>query len=258
MEDKTSSEQVQLWRSERHTEYHLRQFREPYRSTIHLIQCVRHVIGDHNIALRALDVGCGAGANIFHLGNALPQSRWVGIDIAPDLMRVARELIHRAWAPGRVQFVCGDFFQTTRILPNLTFDLVFSVQTISWLPAYEAILSELMALTAPGGWLFVTSLFTDSLVDATIQIRQLQGPEFVAEGPFYYNIYSIDRFEALCKALGASSVQVTDYLIDQDIPRPSHQHMGTYTERLADGRRLQVSGPLLMPWKVVAIRKESS
>jgi hypothetical protein len=24
--------------------------------------------------------------------------------------------------------------------------------------------------------------------------------------------------------------------------------MGTYTEHLADGRRLSISGPLLMPW----------
>ena len=39
-----------------------------------------------------------------------------------------------------------------------------------------------------------------------------------------------------------------------DLPKPEHGGMGTYTETTASGRRIQLSGPLLLPWKFIALR----
>jgi hypothetical protein len=77
------------------------------------------------------------------------------------------------------------------------------------------------------------------------------------QGPFFYNIYSIRRFRDECLARGAREVVVHDFEIDVDLP-PTFAGMQTYTMALADSRRLQCSGPLMMPWKFVAVRVGAS
>jgi ubiquinone/menaquinone biosynthesis C-methylase UbiE len=246
--------QAELWRAARHREYHMRQFREPYRSTVHLRECVRQAVMPLDRPYTALDVGCGAGANIFHLSEALPATSWVGVDLADDLLATARSCIAELGRPAQAQFVPADFFALTDAVPANGFDLVFSIQTLSWIPGYERLLPQLLSVVRPGGWVFVTSLFTDFLVDATIQINQLDAGDLSPDGPFHYNVYSMERFAAACRALGAETVTAADFAIDTDLQPPASRHMGTYTRTLADGSRLQFSGPLLMPWKVVTIR----
>ena len=107
---------------------------------------------------------------------------------------------------------------------------------------------------ARGGVAFITSLFTDFLVDAHIEITEYEEGEFGhGEGPSYYNVYSLDKFREQCIQLGAERVEAVDFEIDVDLPFPSTRHMRTYTRRLTDDSRLQISGPLLMPWKSVAV-----
>jgi hypothetical protein len=53
---------------------------------------------------------------------------------------------------------------------------------------------------------------------------------------------------------GAKDVAAFDFNISIDLPRPaSLDRMGTYTLKLESGQRIQVSGALLMPWKIVRI-----
>ena len=65
----------------------------------------------------------------------------------------------------------------------------------------------------------------------------------------HYNVYSLPRFIKYCRDLGCSKVVTEPFEIDIDLPRPERSGgMGTYTQQLADGHRLQLSGPLHMPW----------
>src|SRR5882672_10627715 len=85
--------QVSAWLEDRHLDYHRRQFAEPYRSTAHLCRFVERMLGTRvETECSALDVGCGAGANIFHLSRVLTQARWTGVDIAGHLFEVHRAL----------------------------------------------------------------------------------------------------------------------------------------------------------------------
>lgn len=45
---------------DKHLEYHLKQFHEPYRSTMHLCNFVKRTI-DVSFPYKAIDVGCGGG-----------------------------------------------------------------------------------------------------------------------------------------------------------------------------------------------------
>src|SRR3954454_15992202 len=84
-----SDTHASAWSADRHLAYHRRQFAEPYRSTIHLRGFVQRILGARvESACSALDAGCGAGANIFHLSRVLTQTRWTGVDIAASLLEV--------------------------------------------------------------------------------------------------------------------------------------------------------------------------
>jgi ubiquinone/menaquinone biosynthesis C-methylase UbiE len=61
-------------------QYHKRQYEQPYRSTVSLINFIMKHITSNKI-YRCLDVGCGAGANIFHISKKIPFFRFEGLDI---------------------------------------------------------------------------------------------------------------------------------------------------------------------------------
>lgn len=256
MADKSQTEQDQLlWLNERHLDYHRRQFFEPYRSTIHLQNFIAETIGDCGRPMDVLDVGSGAGANIYHLSSVLTKAEWTAVDINERLFKWGERLmVECGFEQDRIRFMAADFNHLRDHFAGHSFDIVLSMQTLSWLPNYDQILPELFSMVKPSGMIYVSSLFTNSLTEARIQITQFEdGSDDVGEGPYFYNIYCFDRFEQMCLRLGASEVRAIDFDIDRDLPEPEHRHMGTYTKKMTDGTRMQCSGPLLMPWKFIAI-----
>ncbi len=229
-------------------EYHARQFREPYRSTVALMDFIRSVV--RNPGGDALDVACGAGANIFHVSQRIPGYTWTGVDAAAEVVFPIGRPQFAAKGLG-VDLIEGDFYDLQGLLGGRRFDIVLSIQTLLVLPGYEAALAELLAVTR--GWLFVTSLFSDFRVDARVEIMDYTWPE-ECRGPFFYNVYDLQRVREFCEARGCQEFITCDFEIDIDLPEPEKRGMGTYTRRLEGGRRLQFSGPLLQPWKILGIR----
>jgi ubiquinone/menaquinone biosynthesis C-methylase UbiE len=251
----TSTEQASVWLDARHLNYHRRQFERAYRSTERLQEFVARVLGPNaQRPCAVIDVGCGAGANMFHLSRVLPLAQWTGVDIAGDLLEFGGPMIAEM-SRGRVSptLVKSDFFTlTTRFAPR-SFDVAFSIQTVSWLPSYADFLEQFMAMVKPGGFAFVTSLFTEFNVDARIEITEYEDTG-VQRAPVYYNVYCRDRFTERCFALSAADVIWEPFNIDIELPAPEHRRMGTYTREMRDGSLEQFSGPLLMPWHFAAIR----
>jgi len=100
---------------------------------------------------------------------------------------------------------------------------------------------------------FLSSLFYEGDIDFEIKVREYQ-KEGGAEGfNAYYNIYGLPKFKQFVTALGATHVEVRDFEIGIDLPRGTMDRMGTYTLRLADGKRLQMSGAVPMLWKIIRI-----
>ena len=49
-----------------HLEYHKRQFEEPYRSTVALLDFVKSILAEScETPFKAIDVGCGGGAQMY-------------------------------------------------------------------------------------------------------------------------------------------------------------------------------------------------
>ena len=79
--------------------------------------------------------------------------------------------------------------------------------------------------------------------------RPQEGREY---SDIYYNIHSLIRFRKYLKELGYSKFEYVPFDIDIDLPRTDSLDIGTYTVRLEDGKRIQISGGMMMPWYFIA------
>jgi hypothetical protein len=129
------------------------------------------------------------------------------------------------------------------------FDVTLIWKTLSWLPHYDQMLRTLFAVTRKH--IFLNSLFYD--IDFEIRVREYQKESGRDGFSTFYNVYSFGRFQDFAMALGARAVHAHDFEIGIDLPRESSHHMGTYTLRLENGKRLQLSGAVIMSWKIIQI-----
>ena len=143
---------------------------------------------------RVLEIGCGDGRNLLALAHVLPNSTFVGIDLAPSTIVRAQ---HDAQALGltNVEFYCADLLDW--LPPEGQFDYLIAHGFISWVP--EAVRRKVFELcrerlspqgvayvsyNALPGWhvrgvlrqmmLFHTQQFTDPLQKIT-QAKALLG-----------------------------------------------------------------------------------
>jgi SAM-dependent methyltransferase len=240
-----------IWKSEDILAYHERQFDTPYRSTVHLGRFMKalHLPNEADV----LEVGCGAGAPIHHLAPLFPGFRWTGVDFAGDvLFPLGRPRLEEAGI--HAELINGDFFKLTEIFGERKFNIALSIQTLSSLPAYQTALEQLLAITK--NWVIISSLFTEFEIDARIEVIDYSRPDAVRE-PEYYNVYSLKRFREECELLGFTHFVSEEFEMDVDLP-VEHRGRGTFTRTLADGRRLQFSGPLHLPWRFVAMQRSGA
>lgn len=197
--------------------------------------------------LKVLDAACGIGHLSHLLSDLSPQSSFLGVDQTPYLIEQAKDL----WCENRrIAFEVGDIYELPAKYPK-EFDVSICWKTISWLPYYDRMLEALIGVTKEH--VFLSSLFYDGDIDFEIKVREFKKQSGQDGFNAYYNVYSYPRFQEFVHRLGAREVRGHNFEIGIDIPRPPVDQMGTYTVRLDDGKRLQISGAVLMSWKVIRI-----
>lgn len=95
-----------------------------------------------------LDVGCGTGAVLALLHEKYPDGRYVGLDLTPEMIEVARTKV----APG-MEFVVGD----AENLPfdEASFDAVLCSNSFHHYPNPAAFLAGALRVLRPGGRLIL-------------------------------------------------------------------------------------------------------
>jgi len=187
-----------------------------------------------------VDIGCGAGANTAYLAERF-HARFVGMDISRKLIDEARNRVHK------VAFEVAD---TYRLPEQFGIDGVVSLQALSWMPTLDAPLTQIATRIKPK-WIAFSSLFYDGDISCQIVVEEPKRPRVS-----YYNIYSIPRTVALMKELSYKAARIKPYEIDEDLPKPDNPDlMKTYTVPVEDGGRLQMSGPLLLPWHFLCFER---
>lgn len=233
--------------------YHLKQYAQPYRSTVHFCRWLEeHNVLERRRRQRILDIACGMGANTCYLARKYSRSNFVGVDIDPELVKRGNAYL-RKLGQNNCRLEKGDLYHLNKKYGG-KYDGIVSFQTLSWLPDYKLPLKRMMALRP--GWLALTSLFFPGNVECKIQARDYS--DALPSQPYkeeYYNVYSLPRVQKFFSKHGYKRFDSKPFEIDIDLPKPAQPTLGTYTETLKNGRRLQISGPLLMNWYFILARR---
>ena len=102
--------------------------------------------------VRVLDVGSGIGGAMFHLAKAYG-AVVTGVDLAPEMIQLAKERAEELAAPSTVTSILGDVL--THPFEG-KFGVVWSRDALMHLPDKAQLFSHLLGLTESGGRLVIT------------------------------------------------------------------------------------------------------
>lgn len=232
---------------EKELAYHLDQYNNPKEYSKYLIKKFTEWRLDKKTN-SVLDLGCGAGAVTYYFAKENPQISFVGLDINPKYIDFANN--HKV---SNTSFEVKDFKDLKSEIGY--YDGIMCLQTLSWISNYNRIVNAMIKLNPK--WIMITSLFYDGPVDAKIIIKDYSR----SMGKYnyrssHYNIYSIDKFDNMINKKGYKIVRKEPYIFPFDLPKPQSSGMGTYTEKVSEDKRIQISGPILMSWYTLLIIKE--
>jgi ubiquinone/menaquinone biosynthesis C-methylase UbiE len=199
--------------------------------------------------VRVADIACGHGHVCYHLAGLYPFATFALADLNRLMLDEARRLLGEG---PRFEYRNADVQRLPAEWAG-RFDCVVCWQTLSWLDDYRVPVAQLAALLRPGGFLYVSTLI-NMAHDVDVYARVVDHTRPSSRGHSYqYNTYSWSRFESHLRSCGLEP-RPHPFEIGVDLPgRPAG--LGTYTLPLADGRRLQVSGGMLMNWVIVEAEK---
>ncbi|OPA96368.1 malonyl-[acyl-carrier protein] O-methyltransferase BioC [Pseudomonas fluorescens] len=137
---------------------------------------------------RWLDLGCGTGFFSRVLGERLPASQGVALDIAEGMLNHARPL------GGAEHFIVGDAERLS--LQGESCGLVFSSLAVQWCANFDAVLSEAYRVLQPGGVFAFASLCVGTLYELRDSWR-------AADGLVHVNRFrTFETYQQLCANSG--------------------------------------------------------
>lgn len=105
---------------------------------------------------RILDAGCGTGILARAMRRRYPNAAFVGVDIAPGMLAVAR----RQPRGRRVVWLCADFKDLDI---NNRFGLIVSSAALHWAQPMDAAFAGLARNLVPGGWMVFAMMIKGTL-----------------------------------------------------------------------------------------------
>lgn len=147
----------------------------------------------------------------------------------------------------------GDWYHLDEHLIG-KYDGVISLQSLSWLEDWKIPMENVCRLEPE--WIAMSSLFYEGKINYQIKLTDYEIP--TEKRPYqetYYNIYSIPIVKEYLEDRGYTDFRYEAFDIDVDLEKPNHTDAQTYTIRTADGKRLQISGAMLMPWYFIYASK---
>ena len=250
---KTQRQTEWLELSEVGIEYHKKQFQETYRSTIAFCEWLdSYELFNSKNKINIADIGAGAGSNLYYMSKKYSNLNLTGIELNRKLISIGNEFFNDNNINNCI-LQYGDLYNIDKSNIN-AYNGIVSYQTLSWLPEYKIPLKKIATLNPD--WIAISSLFYNGEVDLRIEIKDYSRPG--NSNPYkegFYNIYPLPHVKNYFKKLGYSKFEYLRFDIDIDLPKPQSKGMATYTEMLKNGRRIQISGGILMNWYFVLARK---
>lgn len=237
------------WASDSIMVYHKKQFTEPNRSTVAM---EKFLADQTDIKGNVLDLACGGGAVAAYFAKLHPEVNIKGIDIVDKSFWMFEEFADDD-IKKRVSLETGDLYNLNRKYVNAT-DGVIMTHTLVVLEDWRVALEKIIELNPK--WIGLSSLFYEGRIELQVKVMDYERRDEIWDHvEQYYNVYSLPIVKEFLQERGYSVFEYMPFEIDIDLPKPDHRDMGTYTVKTEDGRRLQISGPMLMPWYFVYAAK---
>ncbi|GBR75487.1 malonyl-CoA O-methyltransferase [Candidatus Termititenax persephonae] len=195
--------------------------------------------------LRVLDACCGYGRLVYFLNKFNSLQSYTGLDYSAVLINEARKMFKQY---SNINFKTGNIFRLSEKYSKY-FDYTINYKTLSWLPYYEQCVRGLMKATK--NKIYLTSLFNDGDYDSICKVysQASRTTDFT-----YLNTYSLPKFRHFCLINEAKQVRATSMKLSIDLKKPRDKNkIMTYTQRLATGYNLEITGNTLLNWKLIEI-----
>lgn len=163
--------------------------------------------------LRVLDLGCGAGRDVYIASQLVGESgKVVGVDMTPEQLDVAKDNMEyhtEKFGFGNVEFHQGLLEKLDEIpeLEEGSFDVIISNCVINLCQDKEAVLKHCLNLLKPGGELYFSDVYANRRVPQELREDQVMWGECLS-GALYWN-----DFENLARKVG-----FTDPRLVEDAP----------------------------------------
>lgn len=237
-------------------EYHTKQFLQVYRSTeifVNWLENKGFLCEEGGAKTTVLDMACGAGANTLYMANRHSEIQFVGMDIGKEYIDYGNTMIMKHSKHKNCELHEEDWFNIDSKWINV-FDGIVCFQTLFMLPDYQAALKKLIDLHP--NWIAVSSLFYEGEIEYINKFRDYYRPSGDKNyTDYYYNYHSMVRYREYMEEMGYCKFEYIPYEIDIDLPKNDNMDIGTYTIMTKEGRRMQISGGLMMPWYFVVAYK---
>lgn len=229
--------------------YHINQWDTPKEST----KAFANFIKDNlNQSKTILDLGAGTGASTAYLANKATKVSFVAADYAKRCIEIGEDILKK----NTIKNLSFELMDWYNLKTTNKYDGVISLQTLSWLPNAKDPLENIFLKLKPK-WIAMNALFYEGDISCKIEVNQHS-----VNNVLPYNIYSLKEIERICEPHGYVLKKSKKFEIDIDIQKSSEiNRMSTYTRdvRNKSGKleeKLQISGPLLMPWYMILIEKK--
>jgi len=195
---------------------------------------LQHMHADHASApKRFLDVGCATGDLLAFIHRYFPQAQLYGVDIDARLIEVAQAR----------KDVCAQWMVADGLTERVgQFDVVTSLGTLGIFDRFEPLLENLVANTAPGGFIYVQALINPDDIDVRIAYRDNLNKLDWMRG---FNIFSRTQIASWACNKGLE-VHFFDFYMQASLPKRTHLPHRAYTVDMADGTRRTTNGLCLL------------
>ena len=240
---------ITTWTDPISMKYHLDQFNLPKKSTIFFYNVIKKLI--NNRVKNILDLGCGAGAATIYFNTQLKNINFIGIDLDEKLIVLAK-LMAQKIKKTNINFEKGDIYNLKKY-KNI--NGVISLQVISFIDSPNIMLKNIFNRINPE-WIVLSGLF----YKGDISVKSIITEYKKKSRQVCYNTYSIPEINRFCVKNGYQVDKAIPFDIDIDLKKSDNiDILGTYTEKVLTknkkAKRLQISGPILMNWHVIIIKR---
>jgi SAM-dependent methyltransferase len=227
-----------VWKDTKNLDFFTRQYDNEYES----IKFIKNKLKDL-LFETICDIGCGSGSLCFYLSKIM-NIEYTGIDINERVLKIAKKYNKNS------TFLKDNILNPAYINYLKQKDLIISNQVLNIISPDKQNKFINIHFKYSKKYVVFFSLFTDSELEINIKINDPYNDEIV-----YYNIVPVNKIKKIAKTNNFNIESIDNFDIKKKIDKPFKKGRNTYTMETKNGKLLQFSDVIYMPWKLIILKK---